>query len=88
MLAADLLPETVHGLRSLPHDLRVADTRFRIAAGLFQVGKDFRRAEYLSIPLTVAGRLGMTAKAVESLLTRARQAFRDGFAAILEGSTP
>jgi RNA polymerase sigma-70 factor (ECF subfamily) len=36
----------------------------------------------------VAARLEMTPKAVESLLTRARQAFPDGFAAVLEGSTP
>ena len=36
----------------------------------------------------MAVRLDMTPKAVESLLTRARQAFRDGFAAVLEGSAP
>lgn len=36
----------------------------------------------------VASKLGMTPKAVESRLTRARQAFRDGFAAVMEGSAP
>ncbi len=36
----------------------------------------------------IADRMGVSPKAAESLLTRARQAFRDGFAEILEGVTP
>jgi RNA polymerase sigma-70 factor (ECF subfamily) len=36
----------------------------------------------------VAARLGVGPKAAESLLTRARQAFRDGFTAILGGMQP
>jgi RNA polymerase sigma-70 factor (ECF subfamily) len=35
----------------------------------------------------VANRLGISDKAAESLLTRARQAFRDGFLAVVGGST-
>lgn len=33
----------------------------------------------------IAGRLGLSPKAAESVLTRARQAFRDGFAAVTGG---
>ena len=36
----------------------------------------------------IAERLETTNKAVESTLTRARQAFRDGFATMMEGSAP
>lgn len=36
----------------------------------------------------IADRLGMSPKAAESLLTRARQAFRDGFATVMGGSMP
>ena len=36
----------------------------------------------------IASRLGSTTKAAESLLTRARQAFRDGFTAVAGGSGP
>jgi RNA polymerase sigma-70 factor (ECF subfamily) len=34
----------------------------------------------------IAGRLGISAKAAESLLTRARQAFKDGFASLSPGT--
>jgi RNA polymerase sigma-70 factor (ECF subfamily) len=36
----------------------------------------------------VAARLDLSPKAAESLLTRARQAFRDGFATVVGGATP
>jgi RNA polymerase sigma-70 factor (ECF subfamily) len=35
----------------------------------------------------IAARLGVSAKAAESVLTRARQAFRDGFAAVTESES-
>ena len=34
----------------------------------------------------IAARLGLSAKAAESLLTRAREAFRDGFSALVQGA--
>lgn len=41
---------------------------------------EWKYIEGLSVA-EIAGRLGLTAKAAESLLTRAREAFRDGFSA-------
>jgi RNA polymerase sigma-70 factor (ECF subfamily) len=48
---------------------------------------DWKYIQGLSVR-EVAARLEISPKAAESLLTRARQAFRDGFSAVLGGTTP
>jgi RNA polymerase sigma-70 factor (ECF subfamily) len=45
---------------------------------------EWKYIEGISV-IDIAGRLGVTGKAAESLLTRAREAFRDGFSTLTRG---
>jgi RNA polymerase sigma-70 factor (ECF subfamily) len=94
-------PEVRSALESLPESLREgpAEALDKKELGrLVQVALDRLPAHYgdalewkylegLAVR-EIAERLGLTAKAAESLLVRAREAFRDGFSTLVQGAVP
>lgn len=97
---AEELPEVRAALESLPAALAEgpAEALDRKEVGrLVQVALDHLPAHYgdalewkylegLSVK-EIAARLGVSAKAAESLLGRAREAFRDGFSTLMQGAS-
>ncbi len=94
------LPEVRAALESLPASLAEgpAEAFDRKELGrLVQVALDHLPAHYgdalewkylEGLPVKeIAARLGLSAKAAESLLVRAREAFRDGFSTLIQGAS-
>jgi RNA polymerase sigma-70 factor (ECF subfamily) len=94
------LPEVRAALESLPASLAegpAAALDRKEIGRLVQVALDHLPAHYgdalewkylegLSVK-EIAARLGLSAKAAESLLVRAREAFRDGFSTLMQGAS-
>ena len=91
-------PEVRAALESLDLGSPEAEARRSELARLVHVALDRLPARYASAlewkyidglsVNEIAGRLGLGGKAAESLLTRARQAFRESFAALTGGGAP
>jgi RNA polymerase sigma-70 factor (ECF subfamily) len=77
-------PEDIAARRQLARLVRVTLDHLPLHYGN---ALDWKYIQGLSVR-EVAGRLGISEKAAESVLTRARRAFRDGFAAVVGGATP
>ncbi len=77
-------PEEILEKRELARLVRVTLDQLPIRYGN---ALDWKYTHGLSVR-DVAARLGVSEKAAESLLTRARAAFRDGFAAVVGGLVP
>jgi len=84
LAALDATPDSACERRELGRMVRVVLDHLPIHYGKVL---DLKYLRGLSVR-EVAGQLGTTPKAVESRLTRARQAFRDAFATMMEGPTP
>jgi RNA polymerase sigma-70 factor (ECF subfamily) len=84
LAALDATPDELFERREIGRVVRVVLDHLPVRYGR---ALDLKYLHGLSVR-EVAEQLDMTPKAVESLLTRARQAFRDGFASMMEGSTP
>lgn len=84
LAALDAAPDSVYERRELGRLVRVVLDHLPIH---YCKVLDLKYLRGLSVR-EVAEQLGTTPKAVESTLTRARQAFRDGFATMMEGPTP
>lgn len=84
LVALDETPEEAFDRRELGRLVRLVLDHLPI---LYGNALDWKYIHGLTVR-EIADRLEISPKAAESLLTRARQAFRDGFATVMEGSTP